>query len=156
MKSKDQQLLEEAYGQTIDKTKQSKQRLLSRIKPEFQKLYIKDLEHFNGSYKDHTDFLSKAQEMCHLVAEMNKNIDDLAAAPHRLTPEVIEYVLNLMAQKEGMSVEAYLTVAKEALGIADIDMSDEELAEKLVQRTLNNMSSQNVDKIVSLAARKKA
>jgi hypothetical protein len=85
---------------------------------------------------------------------INENIDDLLAAPHVLTPEVTQFVLNLMAQKEGMSVEAYLAVAKEALGIANIDMSDEDLAEKLVQRTLNSMSPENVDKIVSLAAKK--
>ena len=85
---------------------------------------------------------------------INENIDDLLAVPHVLTPEVTQFVLNLMAQKEGMSVEAYLAVAKEALGVANIDMSDEDLAEKLVQRTLNSMSPGNVDKIVSLAAKK--
>ena len=85
---------------------------------------------------------------------INENIDDLLAVPHVLTPEVTQFVLNLMAQKEGMSVEAYLAVAKEALGVANIDMSDEDLAEKLVQRTLNSMSPANVDKIVSLAAKK--
>ena len=63
MKSKDQQLLEEAYNEV------SKERLLSRIKPEFRKLYVKDLEHFNGSYRDRADVLNKAKQMGHLVEE---------------------------------------------------------------------------------------
>lgn len=86
---------------------------------------------------------------------INEDIDDLIAAPSVLTPAVTQFVLNLMAQKEGTSVEAYLAVAKEALGIiGGIEMTDEDLAEKLVQRTLNSMSPENVDKIVSLAAKK--
>jgi hypothetical protein len=86
---------------------------------------------------------------------INEDIDDLIAAPGVLTPAVTQFVLNLMAQKEGTSVEAYLAVAKEALGIiGGIEMTDEDLAEKLVQRTLNSMSPENVDKIVSLAAKK--
>lgn len=64
--NEDSKLLAEAYDLV-----NSKKRLLSRIKPEFQKLYIKDLEHFNGSYKDHTDFLNKAQEMGHLNEDEN-------------------------------------------------------------------------------------
>ena len=80
---------------------------------------------------------------------------DLEYSRRVITPEVIEYVLDLMAQKEGMppgSGSSYLAVAKEALGIiGGIDMSDEDLAEQLVQRTLNSMSSENKDKIVSLA-----
>ena len=82
---------------------------------------------------------------------LNEDSHDLEYAHSRITPEITEYVLNLMAQKEGMSVEAYLEVAKDALGIANIEMSDEDLAEKLVQRTLNSMSSENKDKIVSMA-----
>lgn len=85
---------------------------------------------------------------------INEDMDHLAAAPMVLTPEVTEYVLNLMATREGMSVGSYLTAAKEALGIANIEMSDEDLAEKLVQKALNSMSPENVDKIVSLAAKK--
>lgn len=76
---------------------------------------------------------------------------DLDYAHRVITPEVTEYVLNLMAQKEGIPVDAYLAVAKEALGVANIDMSDEDLAEELVQRTLNSMSPENKDKIVSMA-----
>ena len=72
MKSKDQTLLEEAYGEVS--ANQSNKRLLSRIKPEFRKLYIKDLEHFNGSYRDHADFLNKAKEMGHLVEEAHNEI----------------------------------------------------------------------------------
>ena len=89
---------------------------------------------------------------------INEDIDDLIAAPHVLTPEVTEYVLDLMAQAKGMppgSGALYIAAAKEALGIiGGIEMTDEDLAEKLVQRTLNSMSPENVDKIVSLAAKK--
>ena len=45
---------------------QIKQKLLSRIKPEFQRFYIADLEYFNGSYKDRVDVLRKAEELGHL------------------------------------------------------------------------------------------
>jgi len=64
--NKESKLLAEAYDLV-----NSKKRLLSGIKPEFQKLYIKDLEYFNGSYKDHADFLNKAQEMGHLNEDEN-------------------------------------------------------------------------------------
>lgn len=82
---------------------------------------------------------------------INEDSHDFEYSRRVITPEVTEYVLNLMAQKEGMSVDAYLAVAKEALGIANIDMSDEDLAEKLVQKALNSMSPENKDKIVSMA-----
>lgn len=72
--TKDYRLLAEAYGNVNKTLEQSRQRLLSRIKPEFQKLYIADLKHFNGSYRDHMDILRKAEEMGHL-AEQKKDTE---------------------------------------------------------------------------------
>ena len=86
---------------------------------------------------------------------INEDMDHLAAAPMVLTPEVTEYVLNLMATREGMSVESYLTAAKEALGIANIEMSDEDLAEKLVQKALNSMPLQDVETLHRMARLKR-
>jgi hypothetical protein len=87
---------------------------------------------------------------------INENMDHLAAAPMALTPEVTEYVLNLMATREGMSVGSYLTAAKEALGIASIEMSDEDLAEKLVQKALNSMPLQDVETLHRMAGLEKS
>ena len=86
---------------------------------------------------------------------INEDMDYLAAAPMVLTPEVTEYVLNLMATREGMSVGSYLTAAKEALGIASIEMSDEDLAEKLVQKALNSMPLQDVETLHRMASSEK-
>jgi hypothetical protein len=88
---------------------------------------------------------------------INEDIDDLLAAPGVLTPAVTQFVLKLMAQKEGTSVEAYLAVAKEALGIiGGIEMTDEDLAEKLVQKALNSMPLQDVETLHRMAGLEKS
>jgi hypothetical protein len=110
MKSKDQLLLEEAYGEVS--ANQSKKRLLARIKPEFRKLYIKDLEHFNGSYRDHADFLNKAKEMGHLVKEAHNEIASRQQeADERSQPESAEQLLkqlvDTIALREKSEPEGY-------------------------------------------------
>jgi hypothetical protein len=102
MKSKDQQLLEEAYNEV------SKERLLSRIKPEFRKLYVKDLEHFNGSYRDRADVLNKAKQMGHLVEEAYEMVCENGIPPAVLLP-----IITLLGSIIGSSLSQFVGIYNE-------------------------------------------
>ncbi len=78
---------------------------------------------------------------------VKEDLDSLIANPRALTPEVVNFVLDLMAKKENMSKETYLKVAKQALAAGDVDYSEEELAEKMVKNALDAMPVGTVDKI---------
>tara|TARA_R110000868_G_scaffold103681_8_gene285361 strand:+ start:1907 stop:2338 length:432 start_codon:yes stop_codon:yes gene_type:complete len=124
MNKKDQILLEQAYQRIykIDEAKepmytirrtpyektprpgkatgidQSKQRLLSRIKPEFQNQY-KDLD-FNGSYRDHADILNKAEELGHLKPEASSSTNSEATYKEEYNTNYEKFKRGEMSQDE--------------------------------------------------------